>query len=172
MRVSSELTPEQTQSRLQILRDALVQITTLPNVHVRQNYAYLDLDGLGVRFWREKHAGRTFQTELLAGTEVKCTVCAKGAMFLAKVDRNHSLNIEQMRYALYDETVCEGLESDFQKAELDAIDYVFEDSYSEDEAGRYNIEAKRLEASCKGLTDRKRLVAMLKFLIANNSVVE
>lgn len=170
MRVSPELTPEQTQNRLQILRDALVQITTLPNVHVRQNYAYLNLQG--AKDWREEYAGRTFQTELLAGTEVKCTVCAKGAMFLAKVDRNHSLNIEQMRYALYDETVCEGLAPDFQKAELDAIDYVFEDSYSEDEAGRYNIEAKRLEASCKGLTDRKRLVAMLKFLIANDSVVE
>jgi len=173
---------KQKQARLAILKDALALMKN-PNIAVKQNFGYAKIrvksisidEDVPLSEWEERHtklnrwldenANNAFHTDVLKDSKItECSVCAKGAMFMAKIDRHNQISVNAVIQANSDKIV-EYLSPEFSKDELDAIEGVFE-------ANHYLDSATRLRKACRYKYGRERLISMLKFLIRNGSRVE
>src|SRR6185369_4934664 len=109
--------------RVEIAKDVLKMIRA-KRIVVESGYGYVCV---------EQAIPGTAETglkELLAEAP-PCTVCAKGALFVAKLDKKNKLQLGDVSssdefYGLDHDKTCEYLVSDFTQPQLDLIEAAFE----------------------------------------------
>lgn len=145
------------EKRIAVITDALKWIKR-KSVNVRTSFGYLIYDNdLPSEF-----VGRSLQGELrkLITASKPCSVCAKGALFLAHVDRFNKVTINSDSQIMNEDPICEPLLKEFSSEQLDLVEACFEDLLNSAKGrllrnpfDQYHNPQKRLEMILKSMLE-------------------
>ncbi len=106
--------------------------------------------------------------KLIQSRQVKCTVCAKGALFLGHVDKTNHLKLGETDYNVGEYEIMNKLDNLFDHFNIDLVEVAFECSNS-GYLG-YNLSTKAVNFGKKYDDDTERLKAIIKNMIKNEGI--